>query len=213
MQLVYKNTQNIKNTVLLVCNYYISQIMKHLQPIKPFFLCLIILVCFTSCAKDEIHSGNQLAGITVKLKSTAGEFDKVYLDIKDVQLKVKEDSNASDAWVSLNTINIGTYNIYDFRDDSELLLVDNFEMNSNYIYEIRLVLGDNNFMDINNTLYSFDVTDLGDLKPSNLVELELAANHIYDFEIDINIDNSVSFDEVENSMILNPEIYTEITKF
>ncbi|WP_400075407.1 DUF4382 domain-containing protein [Winogradskyella sp. R77965] len=187
--------------------------MKHLQPIKSLFFSLIIAACFTSCTTEDIRSGNQLSGINVKLKSTVGEFDKVYLEFKDVQLKVKEDDNAPNAWISLNAINQGTYNIFDFRNDSELLLVDNFEMQATYIYEIRLVLGDNNFIDINNTLYSFDVTDLGNLKPSNLVQLELAATHTYDFEIDIDIDNSINFDEDEDTMILSPEIYTEIRKY
>ncbi|WP_299121757.1 DUF4382 domain-containing protein [uncultured Winogradskyella sp.] len=187
--------------------------MKHLQPIKSLFLSLIILVCFTSCTKDDVYSGEQLASITVKLKSTVGNYDKVYIEIEDVQLKVKEDENASNAWISLNTINTGTYNAFDLRGDSELLLVDNFEMKAKYIFAIRLVLGDNNYIDINNGLHSCDVSDLGNSKPSNLVQLELDPNHIYDFEIDLDIDKSISFDEEQNTVILNPEIYTEIRKF
>ena len=84
-----------------------------------------------------------------------------------MQLRVKEDDNASNAWISLNAINSGTYNIYDLNEDSELLLADNFEIESTHIYEIRLVLGDNNFIDLNNILYSLDVTDTGNSKPSN----------------------------------------------
>ena len=213
MQLVYKNTQNIRITVLLICNYSISQIMKYLRSLKSFFFILIILGCYTSCTKDDVRSGEPLTSISVKLKSTAGDYNKVFMEIKDVQLQVKEDESTANAWISLETINAGTYNLFDLRGDSELLLVDNFEMKPTYIYKIRLVLGDNNFIDINNTLHSFDVTDLGNLKPSNLVELELASNHIYDFEIDIDIDQSVSFDETQNAMILNPEIYTEIRKY
>jgi len=187
--------------------------MKHLQPIKSLFFTLIILVCFTSCTKDDSNIGAQLSGITVKLKSTTGEFDKVFIEIEDVQFKVKEDGNAPNAWVSLNTINKGTYNIYDLSDDSELLLVDNFEMKPTYIYEIRLVLGNTNFIDLNNTLYSLDVTNFGNSIPSNLVRLELVPNRFYDFVIDIDIDKSLSFNEDQNMMILDPELYTAITQF
>ena len=213
VQLVYKNTQNIKNTVLLMCNYSLPQIMTHIQSLKSLFFTLIVLICFSSCTKDDVNADSQLAGISVKLKSTAGEFDKVYLEIDDVQLKVKEDENASNAWVSLNAINTGTYNIFDLRDDSELQLVDHFEIKSAYIYEIRLVLGDNNFIDINNTLYSLDVSGLGNATPSNLVKIELIPKHLYDFIIDIDIDKSVSFNEAENMMVLNPKLYTEIRHF
>jgi len=187
--------------------------MSYLQTVKSFFFIIIILVCSISCTKESMRSGEQLASVTVKLKSTTGNYSNVFIDIKDVQLKVNEDEAGENVWLSLNTINTGTYNLFDLSGDSGLLLVNNFELKPTYIYEIRLVLGENNFIDINNVLYHFDVTDLGHLKPSNLVELKLTSNYIYDFEIDIDIDESVSFNETQNTMILDPEIYTEIRKY
>ena len=86
-------------------------------------------------------------------------------------------------------------------------------MKASYIYGIRLVLGDNNFIDLNNTLYSLDVTNLGNSTPSNLVKMELVPNRIYDFVIDVDIDKSVSFNEDQNMMILDLELYTAITQF
>jgi hypothetical protein len=162
-----------------------------------------------SCSPDEIYIDEAVSSITVQLKSTAGEFDKVFLDIKDVQLKVK-DGNAPGAWVSLNAINKGTHNIFDLTDDSALLLVNNFEVESTHIYEIRLVLGENNFVEIDNTVHNLDSTDLGNSKPSNRVQLDFVPNRFYDIIIDINIDESISFDEGQNLMVLNPELYTEI---
>ncbi len=184
--------------------------MKHLRPLKSILFTLIILVCFTSCTKDDVSEGSNLAGITVKLKSTLGEYDKVYLDIEDVQLRISENTNATSAWVSLNAINSGTHNVCDLRVSSELVLVHNFEIESTFIYEIRLVLGDNNFIDLYNTLHSLDVSNLGNSRPSNLIRTELIKNQFYDFVIDIDIDESVSFNENENMMVLNPKLYTEI---
>ncbi len=155
----------------------------------------------------------QLSSISVKLKSTTGEFDKVFLNIKDVQLKVTGDTNAPSAWKSLNAINGGTYNIFDLNADSALILVNNFEINPTHIYEIRLVLGENNFVDLNNILYNLNTTDLGNSNPSNTVDMDLIPNHFYDITIDINIDKSLSFDENQNMMVLNPELYTEIRQF
>ncbi len=196
--------------VSLICNYSISQIMKHLQPIKPLFFTLVIFACFTSCTKDDLNADNNFSSVSVKLKSTTGELDKVYLEIEDVQLKVKEDSNLANAWLSLNTINKGTHNAYDLKEDSELQLVDDFQIESTYIYEIRLVLGDNNSIDLDNILHSLDVINLGNARPSNLVRTELVKNRFYDFIIDIDIDKSISYNEDENMMILNPKLYTEI---
>jgi hypothetical protein len=184
--------------------------MKVLQPIKSIFLIISILACFTSCSKDDVNADSNLATVTVKLKSSTGELDKVYIEIEDVQLRVKNNDNAGNAWVSLNAINTGTYNAYDLIEDSELLLVDDFEIESGYIYEIRLVLGGNNFIDLDDTLHSLNVSTLGNSKPSNVVRKELVKHVFYDFVIDIDIDESVSLSEDENIMVLNPKIHTEI---
>jgi hypothetical protein len=184
--------------------------MKHLQPIKSLFFTLITLVCLTSCTKDDVSADSNLAVVSVKLKSSTGELDKVFIEIEDVQLRVKDNFDTANAWLSLNAINKGTYNAYDLREESKLLLVDNLEIESTYIYEIRLVLGNNNFIDLNNTLHSLDVSTLGNATPSNLVRTELVKNRLYHFVIDIDIDKSVSFNEDENMMVLNPKLYTEI---
>jgi hypothetical protein len=89
-------------------------------------------------------------------------------------------------------------------------LVDNLKIGSGYIYEIRLVLGDNNFIDLEDTLHRLDVSNLGNASPSNLLRTELVKDRFYDFVIEIDIDKSVSFNEDENMMVLNPKIYTEI---
>jgi hypothetical protein len=181
--------------------------MKHLQLINSVLFTLIILACFTSCTKDDVTPDSNYTAITVKLKSTLSEYDKVYLDIEDVQLRISENANT---WLSLNAINRGTHNFCDLIEGAELLLVDDFEIESTFIYEIRLVLGDNNFIDLNNSLYSLDTTNLGDAMPSNILRTELIKNRFYDVTINIDIDNSVSFNEDENMRVLNPELYTEI---
>ena len=184
--------------------------MKLLQPIKSIVFTLAILASLTSCTKEDINEESNLSAVSVKLKSSIGELEKVYIEIEDVQLRVKDNGNTPNAWLSLNAMNKGTYNACDLKVDSELLLVDNFEIESGFIYEIRLVLGDNNFIDLNDTLHSLDVSTLGSTTGSNAVKTELVKHHFYDFVIDLDIDKSVSFNEDENIMVLTPKIYSEI---
>lgn len=191
-------------------NYSISQIMAYMQSLKYLLFILIVSIGFTSCSKDDIDVDTDVTSVTVKLKSTTNTADKVYIDIEDVQLKVKDDDNSPNAWVSLDVMNQGVHNACDLSEDNPLLLVDDIETQANYVYEIRLVLGDNNFIDINNTLHSLDVTHLGDAKPSNLIRTQLNPRRRYDVVIDIDIDASISYDEDENMMILNPKLYTAI---
>jgi hypothetical protein len=184
--------------------------MKQIQSLKALFFLFVFSMTMSSCSKDDINVNDNVTNITVKLKSTTNELDKVYIDIEDVQLKIKEDGNDSSNWLSLNAINQGTYNASDLEEENPLLLVDDFEVEANYVYEIRLVLGDNNFIDIDNILYSLDVSLLGNANPSNLLKLQLNPKRRYDVVIDIDVDESVSFNEEENTMVLNPKLYTAI---
>jgi hypothetical protein len=181
----------------------------NLPSIKYSLFILVFLGCFTNCSKEDIDDNTELSSVTVKLKSTTGQFNKVFLDIRDVQLKV-ENSGLSNDWISLNAINGGTYNVFDFGEDVSLLLVNNLEIKPTHIHEIRLVLGENNFVDLDDTLYALNSTDLGNSNPSNVVKIDLIANRFYDITIDINIDKSLSFDADHNTMVLNPDLYTEI---
>lgn len=183
--------------------------MKIFQPIKSIVLFITIMACFTSCTKDDLSSDSNFSGISVKLKSTTGELDKVFLEIEDVELKIK-DTNEASAWISLNAINKGNHNAYDLSADGELELVNNFEIEASNIYEIRLVLGNNNFLDLHGILHSLDVTYLGNATPSNLLNTKIIKQRFYEFVIHIDIDESIRFNEDENIMVLDPKLYTEI---
>ncbi|WP_299117363.1 DUF4382 domain-containing protein [uncultured Winogradskyella sp.] len=187
--------------------------MKHLQATKALLYILLFFVCFTSCTKDDISNSEAAANITVKLKSTIGQLNKVFIDIEDVQLKVKENEDLPNAWMSLNIINQGTHNACTLNEADPLLLVDHIKIEPTFVHKIRLVLGDNNFIDLNGLLMSLDVSNLGNATPSNLIRTELLANKTYEFVIDLDIDESIHFDEDQNMMILNPKLYTAIRQF
>ncbi|APY08284.1 hypothetical protein BWZ20_08220 [Winogradskyella sp. J14-2] len=167
----------------------------------------------SSCTKDDVEDNSKSTQITVNLKSSSQSQGKVYFDIQDIQIRIEENPNSTSSWKSLNTINQGVFNVSDLKVDNTLLLVDDFEFEATYVYEIRLVLGDNNFMDINNVLHSLDVETLGNATPSNLIEMQLHSKRRYDIVIDIDLDKSIFYNEDENMMILNPKLYTAIRQF
>ncbi|NRR91240.1 DUF4382 domain-containing protein [Winogradskyella undariae] len=183
--------------------------MKHLHLTKLFAFAFIILLSITSCSQDELSDG-ELSGITVSLKTTSNDTNAVFLEIEDVQVRIGKDASLASSWTSLETINSGIHNVSDLNGDLELMLVNQSEMSSTYIYEIRLVLGDNNFLNMNETLVSLDVTGEGCKTPSNIIETEFNANHFYNVIINLDLDESVSFDENESMMTFKPKSYTEI---
>lgn len=192
--------------VFLGCYYSIFQIMKQFQLIKTLFFLMLIFTA-TSCSKEDIEDNSKATHISVKLKSSNQSLSKVYLDIEDVEIRTAEKPNTTSSWKSLNTINQGVFNVSDLKEDKTLLLVDDFEVEATYVYEIRLVLGDNNFMDISNVLYSLD---LANATPSNLIETQLNPKRRYDMVIDIDLDKSLSYSQEAGVVVLSPKLYTAI---
>lgn len=170
----------------------------------------VLLISLTGCSKDEVDEAKDRTHVTITLKTSNQISHSIYLDIQDIQIKVKIDNAPVANWLSLHTINQGVCNASELNEDATLLLVDDFEIEAYYLHEIRLVLGDNNFIDINNVLHSLEVSTFGNAKPSNVIETQLNSKRRYDMVIDIDLDKSISYNQEENMRILNPKLYTAI---
>lgn len=204
-----KNTEIIRIKVFLFCNYYALPIMKMAHLVKQVLLS-VLLISLTGCSKDEVDEAKDRTHVTITLKTSNQISHSIYLDIQDIQIKVKTDNAPVANWLSLHTINQGVCNASELNEDATLLLVDDFEIEAYYLHEIRLVLGDNNFIDINNVLHSLEVSTFGNAKPSNVIETQLKSKRRYDMVIDIDLDKSISYNQEENMRVLTPKLYTAI---
>lgn len=102
---------------------------------------------FSSCSKDD-DSNSGTSKMEVRLTDAPGDYSKVLIDIKSVQ--VHTDGNANDnsaGWVTLSNINPGIYNLLDFSNGKDTLLAAS-NLPSGRISQIRLILGDNNSLEL-----------------------------------------------------------------
>jgi hypothetical protein len=99
-------------------------------------------VCFlASCSKSDNNNGK--ARLQVALTDDPGDFKAVYIDIRDVNINYSE--NDDNGWQSLDGVKKGEYNLLDLVNDKDTLLADAY-INTGVVKEIRLVLGDNNYV-------------------------------------------------------------------
>ena len=173
---------------------------------KSILLSLLAIVLFTSCSKEEETSPLENSLVNVKLVGTQTQFSRFNLEILDVQLKVLEDETDPNAWLSLNTINTGVHDLTDFTGNQVLTLVDFEQVPAEFIYSIKIVLGDANTVVKNNIEYVVDVEHEYD-KVTNILEKQLVENKLYEFTVELNIDESVYFSE-GNQVELNPKTNT-----
>lgn len=143
--LLFLLLQNEDGTVLalLILLQNIHIMKKHL-----FFgaiLFSISALMFSSCSNDDAPV-NQTARLEVRLTDDPGDYEEVNIDIVDIQINVTD--NESNGWQSLPNVRKGIYNLLDLVNDKDTLLV-NADIPAGRVQQIRLILGPNNTIKLN----------------------------------------------------------------
>ncbi|WP_431132734.1 DUF4382 domain-containing protein [Psychroserpens mesophilus] len=160
---------------------------------KTLFISLLAVILLTSCTKEEESTPLENSLVNVKLAGTQTQLNRLNLEILDVQLRVLEDETDPKAWISLNTINTGIHDLTDFTGNQVITLVDFEQVPAEFIYNIKLVLGDENSVVKNNVEYIVDIESEYGNASVNILEKQLVENKLYEFTIELNIDESVNF--------------------
>ena len=176
---------------------------------KTLLLSLAVLVLISSCTKEDDSSALENSLVNVRLVGTQTQLSRFNLEILDVQLRVLEDETDPNAWLSLNAINTGIHDLTNYTGNELISLVDFEQVPSEFIYSIKLVLGDENTLIKNGVQYAVDVEAEYSNALVNILEKQLVENKLYDFTIELNIDESVRFSS-ENEVKLDPKMNTEM---
>jgi len=180
--------------------------MKLYKTYKIVILSIFSLIFLSSCSKEDVTETSQNSLVNVKLKGTQSQLSKMNIEVLDVQFRVLEDETAPNAWVSLNTINTGVHDLTNLTQDEVIPLVDFEEVPSGFVYDIKIVLGDEN------TVTQNGVDRVLEISPefynaSNVIGKYLESNKLYEFTVEFEIDKSVLFSS-DGSANLKPKTNT-----
>ncbi|HEY9176431.1 MAG TPA: DUF4382 domain-containing protein [Flavipsychrobacter sp.] len=97
-------------------------------------------VIFTACKKDDntTPTTSQKANVSFYLTDDPANYDAVYIDIQQVEITM-----AGSAAVALTPVRPGVYNLLDFRNGLDTLLLRT-DLPAGKVEQIRLILGSNN---------------------------------------------------------------------
>lgn len=107
--------------------------------------CILVASLLAGCKKDEGQT-EQTGQMSVQMTDAPGDYAKVNVDIQSVWVHY----TANDAWVELNS-NAGIYNLLDFQNEVSVLITDTSTIPTGRINQIRLVLGSNNSIVLNDS--------------------------------------------------------------
>lgn len=144
-----------------------------------------MFVGFASCSDDDKPTeGN--ARMSVKLTDAPGDYDAVYVDVRDVVIK----TNGSETETSIGQVNAGVYNLLELTGGASVLLVDD-EIPAGTVSQIRLVLGDNNTVVIDGQTYPLATPSAQQSGLKIQVNETLQAGIFYEFILDFDVEESI----------------------
>ncbi len=113
----------------------------------------IAITSIISCKKSDSDEG---ANLQIRLTDAPTALEEVNIDIEKVMVKYRDDDNDSTLnWVNLNT-QAGIYNLLLLQNGVDTLLASGV-IPQRQIKEIRLILGDDNTVRDNGTLYPLTI--------------------------------------------------------
>ena len=120
--------------------------MRRILVASAFVLSLVPLSVFISCKKNGTGDGN--ARLQVYLTDDPGDYEAVYIDVKDVQINVT--GNGDEGWQSLAGVKAASYDLLKLVNDDDTLLADG-AIPSGRLHQLRLILGTENYVKIQGT--------------------------------------------------------------
>ena len=162
---------------------------------KKYHLFLVLFAfafVLASCSKDDDSSENSegTANIAVKLTDAPGPFESVTVEVEDVMIKRSAEGEEDEGWVSLG-VTPQRIDLLELTGGVTKLLIDT-EIEAGYLHQMRLVLGDNNTLDIgtgNELALTIPSGSQSGLKVQ--INQELEADATYTFVLDFDVQKSI----------------------
>jgi len=176
--------------------------MRRILVASALILTIVSLPVLNSCKKNGTDDGN--ARLQVYLTDDPGDYEAVYIDVKDVQINVTGDD--VNGWQSLQGVNAAVYDLLRLVNDEDTILAD-ASIPSGRLHQIRLVLGTENYVKLEGTTQLIKL-ETPSAQQSGLklnVQYDVTDERLYTILLDFDVAKSI-VNTGNNKYILKPTI-------
>lgn len=182
--------------------------MKTLNNLK-LILTTFLIVIFIGCDNESSISEQGTASISVRLQDMPGDFENVFVEIVDVMVKYDSDEGEN-GWQSLEAINTGIYDLLELTGGVDVLLVDDYEIPSGELKQVRLILGEENSVVIDGETFPLRTPSAQQSGLKIHVNQALEPNINYTFLLDFDVDESIVMAGNSGNIILKPRLRASV---
>ncbi|MCA0131112.1 DUF4382 domain-containing protein [Winogradskyella alexanderae] len=158
-----------------------------------------IIACLTfigvSCNDTSYQDNDDTAYLSIRLVDEPGDYESVFVEVLDVMIKYENTESAEEdsGWESIGILNPGVYDLLELTGGVSLQLLDNEEIQTGIIKQIRLILGDDNSLLIEGAEepISLNTPSAQQSGLKVMVNQDIQAGFNYDFVLDFDVDESI----------------------
>ncbi len=160
-----------------------------------------------SCSNIDNNNSTERAKLSVKLVDEPGDYQNVFVEVTDLMIKYDAANDDDESgWESVGLINPGVYDLLELTGGVSLELVNNANIETGLIKQIRLVLGDNNTVVLEGETeprpLSTPSAQQSGLKV--MINQTISAGYNYDFILDFDVNESIVMAGNSGTIILKP---------
>lgn len=168
---------------------------------------LLVAGIMSACSNEEQVTGGQ-SGFQVRLTDAPGDYEAVWIDVEDVMIKREEGAGDDEGgWESLPGVERGVYNLLELVDGRDTLLVD-ATIPSGTIHQLRLVLGDENWITVNGEDIPLTTPSAQQSGLKLNIDAEATPGIVYELVLDFDVAKSIVQAGKSGKYILKPVIRT-----
>ncbi len=179
------------------------------QKLTRLILCFMAL-SFFACEdnEDDIKIENsEKAHLIIGLIDAPGDYQQVNIDLQDVQINPED---VDSGYISLPDVNTGIYDLLTLTNGFEAILTDT-DIDSGYISQVRLILGDNNTVMVDSILHELKVPSGSQSGLKIKIDTSLSPGISYHILLDFDASKSVVKAGNSGKYLLKPVIRTFIS--
>jgi len=119
--------------------------IKPLGSLLPLATIALLIFAINACKKTDVNA-NQRSKMNIYLTDAPAAYNAVWIDVQKVMVK-SDETDSADGWIEVPLIKPGIYNLLDFRNGEDTLL-GGVDLPAGKVSQIRLILGDNNSIEL-----------------------------------------------------------------
>ena len=145
-------------------------------------------VLFMACDKNDNKPTDGTAHFQVFITDDPGDYEAVWIDVQDVQINTTDD--VDNGWTSLANVNKGKYDLLKLVNDEDTLLAE-ADIPAGKVHQIRLVLGTENFVQINGEMIAWTTPSAQQSGLNLTIQQDVSAGLLYKIHLDFDVAKSI----------------------